>query len=51
MTRIRKSLDDLKYKIEFLGGDIDERDIDLRNILMEMLKLIDKVLPVEVEDD
>jgi hypothetical protein len=48
---MRKSCKDLKYKIEFLGNDIDEKDIDLRNILMEMLKLIDQALPMEVEHD
>jgi hypothetical protein len=48
---MRDSLKDLKYKIEFLGGDIDERDIDLRDILMQMLKLIDQALPQEVEQD
>lgn len=48
---MRASLKDLKYRIEFLGGDIDEKEIDLRNILMEMLKLIDQALPVEIEPD
>jgi len=49
--KLRKSLTDLKYKIEFFGGDIEEKDIELRSILMEMLKLIDQALPMEVDDD
>lgn len=48
---MRKSLSDLKYAIEFWGNDIDEKDIDLRKILMEMLKRIDQALPLEVDPD
>lgn len=48
---MRQSLKDLKYKIEFHGGDIDEKEIELREILMQMLRLIDQALPKEVEPD
>lgn len=46
---MRNSLKDLKYAIEFYGTDLEDKDIDLRNILMEMLKLIDQALPLEIE--
>jgi hypothetical protein len=48
---MRNSLRDLKYKIEFHGGDIDEKEIELREILMQLLRLIDRALPIEVEPD
>jgi len=48
---MRYSLWELRDKIKALGGDIDEKEIDLRNILSEMLELIDQALPMEADDD
>jgi hypothetical protein len=48
---MRKSLEELLYKIEAYGGDINEKDIDLRNILRTMLQMIDQALPKEVESN
>ena len=50
-TIVRYSLWDLRDKIKALGGDIEEKDINLRNILLEMLEFIDQALPTEVDQD
>jgi len=48
---VRKSLVDLQNRIAWLGTDLEEKDIELRDILHEFLVLINKALPQEAEDD
>lgn len=48
---MRHSLEFIKTKIDALGNDIEEKDIDLRRILIQILFLLDQALPIEVEPD
>lgn len=48
---MRKQLEDLRNKVDYLGTDLEEKDIELRDILRAMLELLDKALPMEVEPD
>lgn len=48
---MRPQLEALKNKIDWLGTDLEDKDIELRDILREMLTLLDRALPLEVEPD
>lgn len=48
---MRQSLEKLKTRVNWLGGDIEAKDIELRGILREILALLDHALPIEVEND
>lgn len=46
---MKQQLINLEKKIAQLGGDIDEKDIDLRNILLEIVRFLEIALPTEAE--
>lgn len=48
---MREQLKKLSNKVSFLGTDLEEKDIELREILEEIIKLLDRALPIEVEPD
>lgn len=48
---MRAKLELIANKVRFLGTDLEDKDIELRGILEEMLELIDQALPQEVESD
>lgn len=48
---MRESLEVLQNKVLYLGTDLEEKDIELRGILMEIIELLETALPKEVERD
>lgn len=48
---MRKSIEDLLDQAKWYGTNLEDKDIELRYILIEMLRLLDEALPKEVEPD
>jgi hypothetical protein len=46
---MRKRIEQLMNKVACLGADLEDKD--LRDILREILKMLDAALPKEVEPD
>ena len=48
---MREQLEKIKNKVDWLGTDLEDKDIELRDILRDILELLDQALPKEVESD
>lgn len=46
-----KELMELHSKVDFLGNDIEEKDIELRDILRQIINLLEIALPIDRSDD
>lgn len=48
---MRERLEKIKNKVDWLGTDLEQKDIELRDILREMLEILDEALAIEVGQD